>query len=281
MSEPVIERWSDEDLERAAAVPDRDLGELMVRIRGLQRHFGRRHILRGLDLQVGTGETVVILGLSGSGKTTLFRHLMGTLDVEAGEVIVGNEDVSTLDTAGWDRYRRELGVVFQNAALLGSLTVEQNVGLPLTEVARLPRDQVRPKVIEALRRVFLPAEEILHLYPDNLSGGMRKRVGIARAIIQEPRLLLYDEPTTGLDPVTLAGVNRLILDLQRRLGVTSVVITHDIESAFTIANHIALLYKGRIVAWGTPDEIRDNNHPVLRQLLTGAADGPLTEGYVT
>ena len=233
--------WDNQRMETGVSMSDDvDPASLMVRIRNLQRHFGRRHILRGIDLNVARGETVVILGLSGSGKTTLFRHLMGTLGVESGRGIGKREDVSTLDTKGWDLYRQRLGVVFQNAALLGSLTVEENVGLPLTEVGRLSPKEARPRVIEALRRVFLPAEEILDLRPDNLSGGMRKRVGIARAIIQEPHLLLYDEPTTGLDPVTLSGVNELVLELQRRLQVTSVVITHDLESR--LPSPIALPY---------------------------------------
>ena len=135
-------------------------------------------------------------------------------------------------------------------------------------------------MVAALKRVFLPAEEILHLKPDSLSGGMRKRVGIARAIIQEPQLLLYDEPTTGLDPVTVNGVNELTLELQRRLGVTSVVITHDMHAAFTIADRIAMLYKGRIVALGSPAAMRDCPHPVVRQLVSGEVRGPLTEGYL-
>jgi phospholipid/cholesterol/gamma-HCH transport system ATP-binding protein len=173
-----------------------------------------------------------------------------------------------------------MGVVFQMAALLNSLTVYQNVGLPLVEVDQLPPDVVMPRVIEALRRVYLPAHEILALKPASLSGGMRKRVGIARAIIQNPEIILYDEPTTGLDPVTVNGVNELTLDLQAKLGVTSIVITHDLDAAFRIADRIALLYLGRIIAIGTKDEIRANQHPVLRQLLTGSTTGPLTEAYL-
>jgi len=158
--------------------------------------------------------------------------------------------------------------------------VLENVGLPLVECDQLPAAQVRERVIEALRRVYLPAEEILNLKPAALSGGMRKRVGIARAIIQQPRVILYDEPTTGLDPVTVNGVNELTLDLQSKLGVTSIVITHDMSAAFMIADRIALLYKGRIVACGTKDETRGNPHPVLQQMLTGSTKGPLTEGFV-
>jgi phospholipid/cholesterol/gamma-HCH transport system ATP-binding protein len=173
-----------------------------------------------------------------------------------------------------------MGVVFQNAALLNSLTVLENVGLPLIEVDQRPADEVRARVSEALRQVFLPADEILDLKPASLSGGMRKRVGIARAIIQRPEIIIYDEPTTGLDPVTVSGVNELTIELQRSMGVTSIVITHDLDAAFTIADRIAVLYKGRFIALGDKDAIREDPHPVLRQLLTGSTRGPLTEGYL-
>jgi phospholipid/cholesterol/gamma-HCH transport system ATP-binding protein len=255
--------------------------EVFISIRGLHKRFGPRHILRGIDLDVYRGETVSILGLSGSGKSTLMKHLTGSLKVDEGAVQVGDHDLRKMNTREWDRYRTGMGVVFQHAALLGSLSIMDNVGLPLLEVERLPRDQVRQRVIDALHRVFLPAEEILHLSPADLSGGMQKRVGIARAIIREPKLLLYDEPTTGLDPVTVSGVNELTLELQQRLGVTSVVITHDLEAAFTISDRIAMLYKGRIIACDMPDQIRESQHPVLQQLLTGSTKGPLTEAYST
>jgi phospholipid/cholesterol/gamma-HCH transport system ATP-binding protein len=192
----------------------------------------------------------------------------------------GRMDLSAASPAELEAYRKRLGVVFQSAALLNSMTVLENVGLPLVEVDRLPPGQVLPRVVEALRRVYLPAEEILHLKPASLSGGMRKRVGIARAIIQNPEIILYDEPTTGLDPVTVSGVNELTLDLQAKLGVTSIVITHDLDAAFRIGDRIAMLYKGRFIAVGTKEQIRANANPVLRQLLSGATQGPLTEAYL-
>jgi len=277
----MTETWTSEQMEQGIDPGDPPSGrEVFIHIRGLNRRFGPRHILRGVDLDVYRGETLVILGLSGSGKTTLLKHLMGSLRVQEGELAVGGRDLTDLPARGWDAYRRELGVVFQYAALLGSLSIEENVGLPLIEVERLPRDEVRRRVIDALHRVFLPAEEILHLRPADLSGGMRKRAGIARAIIREPSILLYDEPTTGLDPVTVNGVNELIRNLQERLGVTSIVITHDLDSAFTIGDRIAMLYKGRIIACAPPKELEQIDHPVLQQLLKGEVRGPLTEGYV-
>ena len=253
--------------------------QVLMRIRDLNKKFGPRHILRGIDLDVYKGETLVIIGGSGSGKTTLIRHLMGFLVADAGSVSVGNLNLNLATPRQIEEYRKRLGVVFQMAALLNSLTVLENVGLPLIEVDRLPVEQVRSRVIAALKAVFLPAEEILHLKPASLSGGMRKRVGIARAIIQKPEIILYDEPTTGLDPVTVNGVNELTLELQRTLGVTSLVITHDLAAAFMIADRIAMLYKGRMIAVGTKEQIQANQHPVLQQMLTGSTKGPLTEGY--
>lgn len=281
-------RYETSELERpVSTLPAPEGREVLMRIRDLHRRFGHRHILRGVSLDVYKGETLVILGGSGSGKTTLLRHLMAMLRPEEGRITVhgaardgGDLDMATAGDDDIESYRRGLGVVFQGAALLNSLTVFENVGLPLIEVDRLPEVQVHARVVEALRRVYLPAEEILALKPAALSGGMRKRVGIARAIIQQPRVILYDEPTTGLDPVTVNGVNELTLDLQAKLGVTSIVITHDIGAAFMIADRIALLYKGRIVACGSKDETRANQHPVLQQMLTGSTRGPLTEGFV-
>lgn len=272
--------WSREKQEAAAPLAPVPPGkEPLIKIRELTKAFGRRQILRGVTLDVYRGETLVILGVSGSGKTTLLRHLMGFLRADSGQLISEGLDLNAASSAQLDDYRKGLGVVFQNAALLNSLTVLENVGLPLIEVDRLPMKDVRERVIEALRRVYLPGPEILELKPASLSGGMRKRVGLARALIQRPKLVLYDEPTTGLDPVTVNGVNELILDLQAKLGVTSIVITHDLEAAFKIANRIAMLYLGRIIAIGEPEQIRASEHPVLHQLLTGSTQGPLTEAF--
>ncbi len=251
----------------------------LIRLREVNKRFGTRHILRGVTFNIYKGETLAIIGGSGSGKTTLLRHLMGMLRPDEGGVTIGDLDLGRATPAQIEGYRAKLGVVFQSAALLGSLSVYENVGLPLIEVGHLPAAEVHERVVAALHRVYLPASEILTLKPASLSGGMRKRVGIARAIIGNPEIILYDEPTTGLDPVTVNGVNELTMELQRTLGVTSVVITHDLEAAFKIADRIAMLYLGRIIALGTPDEIRANPHAVLRQMLTGSTTGPLTEAY--
>ena len=288
MSTPSVEKpyaMTRDQMEASAPLDPVPSGkEPLFQIRNLDKSFGRRHILRGIDIDVYRGETLVILGGSGSGKTTLLRHLMGMLRPDEGSIQVNFTGSSVrLDRATpdeLDAYRAHLGVVFQGAALLNSMTVLENVGLPLVEVRHLPPQEVFDKVVAALQKVYLPAGEIMHLKPAALSGGMRKRVGIARAIVQEPELILYDEPTTGLDPVTVSGVNELTLDLQKRLGVTSVVITHDMDAAFKIADRIAMLYKGRIIAIGTKDAFRANTNPVVQQLLTGSTQGPLTEAFL-
>jgi len=274
------EQWTRQEMERAWPLDKVPEGrEVLMSIRDLNKSFGPRHILRGIDLDIYRGETLAIIGGSGSGKTTLIRHIMGMLRSDAGGVKVGELSLNLATPAELATFRRRLGVVFQNAALLNSLTVLENVGLPLVEVDHLPSAEVRTRVVTALKQVFLPAEEILALKPASLSGGMRKRVGIARAIIQKPEIILYDEPTTGLDPVTVNGVNELTLELQKSLNVTSLVITHDLHAAFTIANRIAMLYKGRMIAVGSVEQIKAYQHPVLQQMLSGSTKGPLTEGY--
>ncbi len=277
-----VEDWPAERLEAGSPlVPPPPGKQVLMQVRALTKAFGPRRILRGIDVDICAGETFVILGGSGSGKTTLIKHLMAMLTPDSGSVVVDGLDLAKATPEQLVEYRKKMGVVFQNAALLNSLTVLENVGLPLTEVEQRPADEVRARVVEALRQVFLPADEILDLKPASLSGGMRKRVGIARAIIQKPSIILYDEPTTGLDPVTVNGVNELPLQLQQKLGVTSIVITHDLDAAFMIADRIAVLYKGRFIAVGDKRAIGDNPHPVLRQLLTGSTTGPLTEDFLT
>ena len=276
-----IEDWPADRLEEGFPLAPAPAGRVpLIEIRAVKKAFGSRRILRGIDADIFKGETFVILGGSGSGKTTLIKHLMAMLTPDSGTVSIDGQDMARFTHEQLATYRRRMGVVFQNAALLNSMTVLENVGLPLIEVDRRPPDEVTARVTEALRQVFLPADEILHLKPASLSGGMRKRVGIARAIIQRPEIIIYDEPTTGLDPVTVSGVNELTLELQKTMGVTSIVITHDLDAAFTIADRIAVLYKGRFIALGDKERIRANPHPVLQQLLTGSTRGPLTEGYL-
>jgi len=270
--------WSASRLENAAPLAALPAGkQAFIRIRSLHKSFGPRHILRGIDLDIYRGETLVIIGGSGSGKTTLMRHLMGFLVPDEGKIMVDDVDICHAGVKALAAWRKRLGVVFQSGALLTSLTVLENVGLPLVEDDHRPTAEIRQRVVEALGKVNLPAEEILALKPASLSGGMCKRVSIARAIIRKVDALLYDEPTTGLDPVTVTVIDDLIRDLQRKMGVTSVVITHDIHAAFAIADRIAFLFYGRIVAVGNEAQIKANPHPALQQMLSGSLIGPLND----
>jgi phospholipid/cholesterol/gamma-HCH transport system ATP-binding protein len=277
--------WSTEQVEAAAPIEAIPEGrQVLLRLRRVRKQFGARHILRGVGLNVLKGETLALIGGSGSGKTTLIRHLVGMLRADEGEVTAqwsdGAIDLNKATAADLDRHRLRLGMVFQNAALLNSLTVYENVALPLKEVDHLTDEVIHPRVIDSLRSVGLPAEEILRLKPAALSGGMRKRVGIARAVIRRPELMLYDEPTTGLDRVSVAGVDRLINDLKASHGVTSIIITHDLDEAMRVGDRIAMLFKGRIIFCGTPERFRQATHPAVKQLVNGSPYGPLTDALL-
>jgi phospholipid/cholesterol/gamma-HCH transport system ATP-binding protein len=237
-----------------------------IRIVDLHKSFGDNHVLRGVDLSVPTGTTTVILGGSGSGKSVLMKHMIGLLRPDRGQVFVEGEDISRLHGPDLDRVRSRFGMVFQLAALFDSMTVYDNVAFPLHEHQKsLPEPEVARIVAEKLALVGLQGVE--QKFPSELSGGMRKRVGLARAIVREPRIVLYDEPTTGLDPITTDYVDEMILDAKRELGVTSVVISHDIASSFKVADELAVLHEGKIVARGPPDIVRQSDHPHVRQFL--------------
>jgi phospholipid/cholesterol/gamma-HCH transport system ATP-binding protein len=239
-----------------------------IRCRDLEKGFHHKRVLRGASLEVHAGETLVLLGGSGSGKSVLLKHLNGLLRPDRGEVEIEGAALSGLDEEQLVPVRRRLGMLFQQGALFDSLTVGENVAYPLREHQVLPPDEIPARVHEALGMVDLAGTE--PLMPSELSGGMRKRAALARALVLEPRALLYDEPTTGLDPVVAARINHLIRDLQRRLGLTSVVVTHDLASAFFVADRIAFLHEGRIRFCGTPDEARASADPFLHEFLTAA-----------
>jgi phospholipid/cholesterol/gamma-HCH transport system ATP-binding protein len=241
--------------------------EPIIELRGVRLGFEDRVVLDGIDLAVAERETVCILGGSGAGKSTVLRLILGLIHPDEGEIIVAGRDMSTATFDEVLEMRREMGMVFQGAALFDSLTVFDNVGFYLFEHTRLPESEIRRKVVEALEVVDLDPDEVMHLLPSELSGGMRKRVGVARALIHEPRLLLYDEPTSGLDPITTRTIDGLVRKLQRELGVTSVVVTHDLESAYRIADRVALLYEGEIVFEGDPEEMRHSDHPYVREFV--------------
>ena len=242
---------------------------VVVELRGLRKSFGDNPVLRGVDLRVHEGETFTILGGSGSGKSVCLKHMIGLLRADGGEILVGGRDVTRLSEIEWVPLRRNVAMVFQGAALFDSLSVLENVAYPLREHTDDADEAIRERVRECLAAVGLPGIE--SMMPAELSGGMRKRVGLARAIALQPDVILYDEPTTGLDPANSRRIGQLIRDLQRRLGVTSVIVTHDMPLCLAVSDRVALLQDGRIAVEGTVDEIRRSPHPELRDFLEGFA----------
>lgn len=247
----------------------------MIEIINLSKSFGDSKVLDNLNLTINSDEAMVIIGRSGCGKSVLLKHIIGLLRPDSGQVLMDGNDIAKMDYKNLDELRLRFGMLFQGAALFDSMTVGENVGFALREHTDMKEDLLREKVAEALGMVGLKGIE--DLMPAELSGGMRKRVGLARAICNNPKIILYDEPTTGVDPVMADAVNELIIDLNHKLKVTSIVVTHDMVSAYKIATRIAMLYKGRIIAVGTPEEIKNSQDPVVRQFITGASKGPITE----
>jgi phospholipid/cholesterol/gamma-HCH transport system ATP-binding protein len=246
----------------------------MIELRGVEKSFGGKRVLRGVDLDVRGGESMVVIGGSGSGKSVLIKHIIRLLEPDAGTVLVEGVDIAHLGERALRTVRRKFGMLFQGAALFDSLRVWENVGFLLMRDKRYTEAEVRGIVREKLSLVGLSGVE--DLMPSELSGGMKKRVGLARAIAHEPAIILYDEPTTGLDPIMADAINDLIIGLRKKLSVTSVTITHDMQSAYKIADRIAMLYEGRIIAVGSPGEIRGTDNPIVRQFITGSAVGPIT-----
>ena len=239
----------------------------MIRIDGLCKAFGDKEVLRGITVDVEEGTTYVVLGASGSGKTVLLKHVVGLLKPDRGRVVVDGVEISSLEGKALTDARRSFGMVFQGSALFDSMTVFENVAFPLREKQRgIPSDELRARVVEKLRVVDL-GEEVLELWPAQLSGGMKKRVALARALVAEPQVVLYDEPTTGLDPITTDYVDSMIVSTKERLGVTSMVISHDIASSFKVADRLAVLHDGRILAQGPPEEVRGSRDPYVQKFL--------------
>jgi phospholipid/cholesterol/gamma-HCH transport system ATP-binding protein len=240
----------------------------VIDVRDLHKSFGEHQVLQGIDIQVERGTTFVVLGGSGSGKTVLMKHVIGLLKPDSGTVLVDGVEISKLDGRALTEARRIFGMVFQGAALFDSMTVYENVAFPLRERQRgIDPGELRRRVVEKLKIVDLD-EDVLEQFPSELSGGMRKRVALARAVVHDPKVILYDEPTTGLDPITTGSVDEMIMAAKERLGVTSMVISHDIASAFKVADKLAVLYDGHIAAQGTPDEVRRSEHPFVRKYLS-------------
>jgi phospholipid/cholesterol/gamma-HCH transport system ATP-binding protein len=240
------------------------------------KSFSRKVVLRGVNLVVHPGETIVIMGQSGSGKSVLLKHIVGLLVPDRGRVLVDGVDVARLTRGNLFELRMRFGMVFQGAALFDSLSVEENVGLAMREHTQYGDEEIRRICREKLHMVGLDA--VGEKYPAELSGGMKKRVGFARAIAMNPQCVLYDEPTTGLDPIMADVINNLIIKLARELKITSVVVTHDLASAYKVADRIAMLHDGVIVFAGTPDEVKHTNHALVRQFVEGRAEGPIVVG---
>lgn len=245
----------------------------MITVEKLQKRFGRLTVLDGLDLAIADGQSVVIIGQSGCGKSVLLKHFAALLRPDSGTVTVDDKNIFALSREDLMLYRRQIGVLFQFGALFDSMTVAENVGFALKESLHLKPAKIKEIVEEKLALVGLPG--IGDKMPAEISGGMKKRVALARAIAAEPRILLYDEPTTGLDPITAMVINELIVNVNKRLGVTSIAVTHDMSSAYKIADRIVMLHQGKIVFDGSPEDTRATADPIVRQFINGLSTGPI------
>lgn len=241
----------------------------LIEFRGVAKSFGPKAVYRDLTLDISQGESITIIGGSGQGKSVMLKMLIGLMSVDAGQIVFDGERISELEEKEFPRVRRRIGMLFQGAALFDSTSVRENIAYGLREHVRLRESEIDERVRESLAYVGL--EGVEPLWPASLSGGMKKRVGLARAIAVRPEVLLYDEPTTGLDPINVTRINRLILHLQRTLNVTSVVVTHDMQSAFAVSDRIAMIHEGRIIFQGTPDAIRRTEDPRVRNFIEGHA----------
>ena len=242
----------------------------MIKLIDVHKSFGSRKVLEGFSLEVNEAETMILIGYSGTGKSVAIKHIVGLLEPYSGTVIVDGEEVPKLPRGELYALRSHIGYVFQFAALFDSLTIGDNVAMGLRKEGRLSEPDILKRVAEALDLVDLPGVE--SKYPAELSGGMRKRVGIARAIARQPKYILYDEPTTGLDPVTSAIIDQLMIRMREKLGVTSIVVTRDMRSAYTVGSRIAMLFEGKVRQVGTVDEIQHTHDPVVRQFIEGRPD---------
>ena len=239
----------------------------MIAVRGLKKRIGAQEILRGVELEVAAGQTLVIIGRSGAGKSVLLKNLIGLMQPDEGEICIDGQSIIGMSERQLAAIRRKVGILFQGGALFDSMTVEENIAFPLREAGLRDARVIRQKIAEMLEVIELEGEE--NKLPVNLSGGMKKRVGLARAIISQPACILYDEPTSGLDPIVSDSINRLIRRLQERYRVTSVVVTHDMKSAFHVGDHIAYLHEGRIYFHGTPAQLQASSDPIIQDFLIG------------
>ena len=237
----------------------------------VHKYFGEKKVLRGISFEIKEGSVSVVMGPSGTGKSTVIKLMVGLIKPTKGEIIVLGKDVSKLDKKELLELRKKIGFAFQFGALFDSMSIYENIAFPLREHTNLGEKEIKAEVIKAIEMVGLKPDEVMHLYPDELSGGMQKRAAIARTIILKPKIILYDEPTSGLDPIASDLISRLIVKLQRELGTTSVVISHDIKESFKIADQMIMLYDGKVLAAREPEFFKTSKNPIIRQFIDGIA----------
>lgn len=246
---------------------------IVIELQNVHKTLGVRKVLNGVNLSVYDGETMVIIGRSGTGKSVTLKHIIGLMEPDSGNVYIEGEQMNGASSIKKSRLRKKMGVLFQSGALINWLNVWDNVALPLTEHRMYDKNRIKEIVTEKLK--MLDLWEARHFMPANISGGMKKRVGLARALVLNPKIILYDEPTSGLDPVMSNIINHLIIQLQQRLNVTSIVVTHDMNSAYMIADRIAMLYEGKVIQCDTPEKIKTTKNPIVRQFIEGNIKGPM------
>ena len=245
----------------------------MIQLTNLHKAFGSQHVLNGLNMTIPDGQITAIIGPSGEGKSVLLRHIIGLMQPDSGQITVDGENIIGIRRAEMNRIREKFGMLFQNAALFDSMNVFENVAFPLQEKTSLSKTEIRTRVLSALEDVGL--KNVEQKFTDELSGGMKKRVGLARALLLNPRIILFDEPTTGLDPIIKRAIHQLISDTHAKFGFTAVIVSHEIPDIFDIAQNVAMLYQGEILQFGAADEIRNSTHPVVKQFISGSLDGPI------
>jgi len=247
----------------------------LIEIQHLQKVFGTKEVLKDINLVFPKGSTTVILGLSGGGKSTIIKHIVGLMKPTSGKIYVDGVEVSGCSEKELREVRKNIGYLFQDGAMFDSMNIFDNVAFPLREHYSLSENEIEERVMKMLSMTGLDAQRVAKLFPNELSGGMRKRAGLARAIIMEPKIILYDEPTSGLDPITSDLITQLILKLQKELGVTSVLITHDMKESFKAADYLAFLFEGEIIEWGENEAFKHSTNPYVQQLLAGSGEGPI------
>ena len=245
----------------------------MIRVTGLHKSFGTQKVLNGLNLTIPKGEITAIIGPSGEGKSVLIKHMIGLLTPDSGQIEVDGESILGLRHSELNRVREKFGMLFQGAALFDSMNVFENVAFPLREKTKLTKDEIQSRVMSALEDVGL--KNVENKFTDELSGGMKKRVGLARALLLNPEIILFDEPTTGLDPIIKRAIHQLIRDTHRKFGFTAVIVSHEIPDIFEVANNVAMLYQGEILQHGSSETIRNSPNPVIRQLINGDPEGAI------